>query len=151
MPGPREARQAPGVHLQQITRARPLEPDHLLARRLRDPGEAVAAQDRVHGRVRDTDPAGDQPRPVAAALTLGTDPPLNHGRRSSRRAVGRDERSNAHAPDAISDAVADNRRCFHLRAVRDETESAAAAALSDHLRSLEDERARSDPPVRACP
>jgi hypothetical protein len=44
---------------------------------------------------------------------------------------GRDERSNAQAPDACSLAVAASRRCFQLRALRDETERAAAATLSE--------------------
>jgi hypothetical protein len=77
VPGPREASKALGVHLQQIAGARPLKPDHRLARRFRDPGKAVAAQNRVDRRVCDPGRAGDQPRSPAGPLALGAHSPLD--------------------------------------------------------------------------
>jgi hypothetical protein len=73
VPGPGEPGQAFGVHLQQITGARPFEPTDLLAGRPWRARDAAPCQTAADGRVRHAELAGDQPRAPAGPLARGTD------------------------------------------------------------------------------
>src|SRR6185437_2842662 len=74
VPGPREPRQALGVHLQQITRAGPLKEPDLLTRRRRHPRQATTPQTAADGRVRHPELRRDQSRPPPRPLTRLTHP-----------------------------------------------------------------------------
>ena len=78
VPGPGEPRQGLGVHLQQITGARPLKPADLLARRPGRPGHAAPRQTAADGRVRHPELARDQPGSPTGALPRLADP-IVHG------------------------------------------------------------------------
>ena len=101
VPGASEARVALDVHVQQVTRARPLIATHLPARRTRRPRAAVATQNGVHGRVRHPRLPGEQPWPPPGALPRLTDPPLGLGIGAPRRPArpaGRIERPRPRSP-----------------------------------------------------
>jgi len=77
VPGRAEARQALGVHLQQIAGARPLKPPHRLARRARParhPAPREAARD---GRVRHPELGRDQPRAPTGPLARLAEPVMD--------------------------------------------------------------------------
>jgi hypothetical protein len=78
VPGPGEPRQGLGLHLQQITGARPLKPADLLARRPGRPGHAAPRQTAADGRVRHPELARDQPGSPTGALPRLADP-IVHG------------------------------------------------------------------------
>src|SRR6266511_248006 len=88
MAGPQEAGVAAGVHVQEITRARPLIAVGRLPgrpRRPRDPGPAEHLPD---GRVREASRAGDQARSPTRLAAAGADRLLELRRELTRRAAG---------------------------------------------------------------
>jgi hypothetical protein len=93
--GAREARVALDVHVQQVARARPLVATERRPRRLGAARQAVAAQHRVHGGVRNSDLAGDQPRTPPGPPALLADAPFGDrvgARRRPARPAGTVER-----------------------------------------------------------
>ena len=87
MAWPAEPRVALDVHVQQISRARPLVAHERRLRRSWGARAAVTAQDRVNGRMRHPCLARDQPRPPACALARLTHQGLYLRRAATRRAV----------------------------------------------------------------
>jgi hypothetical protein len=87
VPGAPEARVALDIHVQQITRARPLVAHERRARTARRARAAVPLENRVHRRMRDPGLAGDQPWPPARALARGHYLLLNARRRAPRRTM----------------------------------------------------------------
>ena len=101
VPGPGEARQALGVHLQQIARARPLKaPDLPRAARRGRARHAAPRQAAADRGVRHPELAGDQPRPPAGPLARLADAVMHRLADPAGLACGVDGRSSAHAPDA---------------------------------------------------
>jgi hypothetical protein len=86
MTGSLKARVARGIHVQQITRARPLVATRSISRLTRASRETVAVKHLPDGRVRMTRLSRDQPRSPAGASPRFADPLLSHMVKQLRRA-----------------------------------------------------------------
>ncbi len=123
-----EARVALGVHVQQITRARPLVAVRGLTRRL---GSSRAARSLEHfpdRLVRDAGHAGDRLAP--SGLEARCEEPLLELREQRRGLVaGRLERSHRQASETCSESEAARQRRVQMHAVEAATPCADAASL----------------------